>query len=227
MKNTITKTETVPVGDLKIHPDNARRGNVAAIAESLRAHGQFRPIVVQQSTGYILAGNHTYRAAVDKLGWTHIEVSYVKVDDKRARAILAIDNRSSDRSGYDNDALATLLEQLQDDDLLTSAGYTTDDLDDLLAELEENADPIAGLGEDDDDEAFTDEVKDAKSLSDKADAYDAQTSRMVVLNYPIKQFSYVVMQLEGLCEEYGLENNADVVLHLLEKATGMSAPKAE
>lgn len=222
---TITKTETVPVGELKSHPDNARRGNVAAIAESLRANGQFRPIVVQQSTGYILAGNHTYRAAVDKLGWTHIQATFVNCTDARARAILAVDNRSSDQAGYDDQALADLLQQLEQDDLLTVAGYHTDDLDDLLAKLEENTQ--LNPEENDNEETFTDDVKEAKSLSDKADAYDAQTSRMVVLNYPIKQFSYVIMQLEALAEEHHLDNNADVVLHLLETATGLTPPKAE
>lgn len=40
----------VPVAALKEYRDNPRVGNVPAIAESLKANGQFRPIVVWRET---------------------------------------------------------------------------------------------------------------------------------------------------------------------------------
>ena len=53
----------VPVADLTPHPRNARQGDVGAISESLRRFGQVLPIVVQDATGYVVAGNHLLAAA--------------------------------------------------------------------------------------------------------------------------------------------------------------------
>lgn len=41
----------VPIGSVTLHPRNPRRGDVAAVTESLRRFGQKKPIVVQASTG--------------------------------------------------------------------------------------------------------------------------------------------------------------------------------
>ena len=63
MSATVVKTEQVPLEKLSPYPYNARRGNVEVIRESLRVNGQYKPIVVQKSTGHVLAGNHTLEAA--------------------------------------------------------------------------------------------------------------------------------------------------------------------
>lgn len=140
-----TSTETVPVGDLTPYPGNARTNNLDTITESLTAHGQYRPLIVQKSTGYILCGNHTH-AAITELGWTHAAVQYVDVDDEQAKKILLVDNRASDTATYDDDLLAELLDSLTDlegtgfDDLdldaLTDV-YTPPDLDDLADQVGE------------------------------------------------------------------------------------------
>ncbi len=57
-------SELCRVERLRCHPANARVGNVDGIAESIRVNGFFGTIVAQRSTGYILAGNHRFRAAV-------------------------------------------------------------------------------------------------------------------------------------------------------------------
>ena len=53
----------VPLDTLRPYARNPRRGDVATIVESLRANGQYRPIVVRSSTREVLAGNHTLAAA--------------------------------------------------------------------------------------------------------------------------------------------------------------------
>jgi len=47
-------TEYVATDRLRLHPDNPRRGNVAEICNSLEAHGQYRPIVVNRPTMEVL-----------------------------------------------------------------------------------------------------------------------------------------------------------------------------
>jgi DNA modification methylase len=130
----------VPVKDLKHYAENARIGNVDQIAESLRVNGQYRPIVVNRRTNEVLAGNHTLKAAV-QLGWSRIAVTWVDVDEKQARRINLVDNKANDQAGYDDQALAVLLKNLEGD--FEGTGFVQDELDSLLDKL--------GLGDGGDD----------------------------------------------------------------------------
>jgi site-specific DNA-methyltransferase (adenine-specific) len=118
----------VPIAGLKLYGKNPRRGN--AIAESLQAHGQYKPIVARTGTNEVLAGNHTLRAAW-QLGWTEIAATFVDVDDETAARIVLVDNRASDLGTYDDGALAELLDGLEG---LEGTGYDQHDLDRLLDE---------------------------------------------------------------------------------------------
>jgi hypothetical protein len=125
--------ELVPVSKLKTHPDNPRKGDVKAISESLANLDQYRPIVVQKSTGFILAGNHTYLAA-KALKWSRIGVVYVDVDDVKAKKIIAADNRTSDLGGYDVKLLQKLLGSLPD---LDGTAWTQPDLTKMVEDYAE------------------------------------------------------------------------------------------
>lgn len=147
MASLLSGIEPVYISSLRYHPENARKGDIDAIARSLCANGQFSPVVVQRSTNYILAGNHTVKAAV-QLGWSTIDVVYVNVDDQAAKKILIAANRTADLSSYDNDLLIELLESLNGD--LDGTGYTEIDLD-VLRDMgedvpEDEDDDIAGSG---------------------------------------------------------------------------------
>lgn len=125
---------------------NPRRGNVDQVAESLRVNGQYRPIVVNRRDNRILAGNHTWRAA-RQLGWTHIAVTWVDVDDAAARRIVLVDNRASDLADYDDRLLAELLADVED---LAGTGYNPYDIDELATRLLEEAGDGSGEGPADD-----------------------------------------------------------------------------
>lgn len=128
----------IPIGSVTEHPSNARRGDLATIRDSLAVHGQFAPIVVQKSSGHIIKGNHTHRAAVE-LGWRKIDAILLDIDDDRALRILLVDNRASDLGDYREQSLTDLLASLDD---LTGTGYEPGDLDARLAQLD--AGPGAG-----------------------------------------------------------------------------------
>lgn len=123
------------------HPKSPRRGNVKAILESIRANGTYRPIIVQLSTGYILAGSHLWRALVED-GAELVPVTYVDVDDTTASRILLADNRISDLGEYDEELLTQILGELPS---LDGTGYTQSDLNTLLDAIlkpgEINGDP--------------------------------------------------------------------------------------
>ena len=73
----------VEIDSIRPFEANPRRGDVEAVAESLRVNGQYRPIVVNRPTGEILAGNHTWQAA-KRLGWKSIAATFVEVDAEQA-----------------------------------------------------------------------------------------------------------------------------------------------
>lgn len=130
------EVERVALTELRVHPQNVRQGDVGAISASLEAHGQYRPLIVQRSTGYVLAGNHTYMG-MERLGWTRCDVVYLEVDDEEALRILLVDNRTSDVASYDDRALAALLTDVQraTETGLEGTGWSTDELDDLLSRI--------------------------------------------------------------------------------------------
>ena len=137
MNKYTLKSTDVAVDSISLHPENVRQGDVGAISESLAKHGQYRPIVVQESTRHILAGNHTFKAAV-ALGWSKIAAVFIDVDDEQARRIMLIDNRLSDLASYDEDALVALLSELAKTEAgLDGTGYDGDDLDSMIAALDD------------------------------------------------------------------------------------------
>lgn len=132
----VLRTEVVDIRRLRLYHRNPRRGDVNAVAESLRVNGQFRPIIVNtgEQTGRrdeVLAGNHTLQAA-KRLGWSTILASFVNYTDAEAARVVLADNRTADLADYDNGLLLDVLQEAPD---LEGTGYTTDDLDALAAEL--------------------------------------------------------------------------------------------
>lgn len=120
-----------PIADLLPFPGNPRRGNVDLIVDSLRRHGQYRPVVANRRTMQVLAGNHTL-AAARAMGWEQLAVTWVDVDDEQAARIVLVDNRASDLAGYDDQALLDLLQGLPD---VAGTGWTDVDLAELLSSI--------------------------------------------------------------------------------------------
>lgn len=122
----------VPASTLVKNPHNPRRGQVALIKDSLRRFGQVRPILVDDH-GTIVAGNHTYMAAVE-IGWTHVAaIRNEFASEAEARAYLLADNRIPELGSYDQPQMLALLEELEAVDGWVGTGYDADDLDDLRA----------------------------------------------------------------------------------------------
>jgi hypothetical protein len=143
----ITGTTVVPIGDVQPYPQNPRRGDVDAIAESLVAHGQYKPIVVDRKTNYILAGSHTWQA-MQRLKWSSVNVTYVDVDEETAKRIVLADNRTSDLASYDDSALLALLESLPDLDGTGFDGGYLDHLKGQIDGLETNLEALIGAQSD-------------------------------------------------------------------------------
>lgn len=134
------KIEELPIADLSPDPGNVRRHsprNLDAIKASLRRFGQQKPIVID-GNDVVRAGNGTLAAAT-ALGWTHIKAVRTDLSGSDLVAYGIADNRSGDPevgSTFDAEALASTLAALREEDesLLESAGYTPDELINLMGQ---------------------------------------------------------------------------------------------
>jgi DNA modification methylase len=134
----------VPIDSVTLHPNNPRIGAVDAVAASLARFGQQKPIVVQASTRYVVAGNHLVKAA-RSLGWTQIAANVEELDDAAAVGFMLSDNRTADLGGYDDALLAAILAEQDAATNLAATGYDADDVAALLAAagIADNRDPDA------------------------------------------------------------------------------------
>lgn len=229
-----TGTEAVALDKLTTFPGNARRGDLDAIVDSLRRNGQYRPLIAQRSTGFVLAGNNTL-AAMQREGWTEAEVKWLDVDDEQARRIVIADNRTADLGTYDDRALVQLLREVGED--LEGTGYDLDDFDDLLAALEEaDADnppqeptvllPHAGqsgaYGEGGSAEGTN--VRQTPSYADYQAGYASRATRFLALIFPLAQYAWVVEHAAKLSADRGLESNSALLLALISEAVGEEPP---
>jgi hypothetical protein len=180
------------IGTLTPHPQNVRQGDIGLICQSLQQHGQYRPIVVQKSSNYILAGNHTYRAAT-ALGWSEIAATYVDCDDAQALQIMLADNRTSDMASYDESALADLLTDMINLDALEGTLFDADDLDDLMQRINGTL-------------SFDPPAKDDTSNTD---------SKTLILEYAPDEYISLMRKLNALRKSMDLETNAQVVATLI------------
>jgi ParB-like chromosome segregation protein Spo0J len=126
--------ELTPIDKLTAHPANPRVGDVDVLVDSIAVNGFYGSVVAQRSTGHVLAGNHRLLAARQH-GIESLPVIWLDVDDDAALRILLVDNRSNDLASYDDEALLAVLRELGAD--LGGTGYD----EDALAKLIESVEP--------------------------------------------------------------------------------------
>lgn len=107
-----TRDDATPIDSLLPHPDNDNHGDLDAIEESLLSKGQYKSIIVQASTRFICAGNHTW-AAMKRIGAATISADFLDIDDATALEILLADNATARHGRSTADATAAILEKLR------------------------------------------------------------------------------------------------------------------
>lgn len=114
--------------NVRLHPEN----NLDAIARSLAAFGQLKPIVVGRD-GVIVAGNGTWEAA-RRLGWKEVQAVRVDLTPEQARAFSVADNRTSELAAWDFSGLGELLHEVQlaDGELLGVVGWSAEEIEGFM-----------------------------------------------------------------------------------------------
>jgi hypothetical protein len=143
----------MPLDDIQGDPRNAKGHAEAAIRRSIEHHGLAELPLLDERTGYLAAGHGRLDQlrAMQATGATPPEGieqdaegrwlvpvirGWSSRSDEDAAAYLIGSNRLSELGGWDDHGLAELLSELADAQLLELAGYTPDDLSDLVAALD-------------------------------------------------------------------------------------------
>lgn len=118
-----------PIDSLTPWDRNPRRndGAVESVAHSITRFGFGAPIIARTSDRVIIGGHTRYKAA-QRLGLDKVPVRFLDLDPAEAAALALADNKLGELAEWDDDAVA-----------------------EILGELEQQGTPIDGLGWDDDE----------------------------------------------------------------------------
>lgn len=160
------QTIRVKVADLAPWPRNYNRHDerqIAALAASLAAFGQYKNIVVARRGGrlFTLAGHGLVEAA-KQAGIADLEAAAAPDDwpDEKLEALLVGDNRLAQLAEPDEALLGELLQSIReaDGDLLPAVGWASAEIDDLLRQIAAAGEP-SGVEFPEYDETAADDVQ--------------------------------------------------------------------
>ena len=145
----------VPIEDCIHLPNNPRRSDTEALAESYKQFGQLKTLIgvpADNDKIMIVSGNHQLRAARDILGWSHIAVDvHTEMTDEQVAAFVVLENHWGNVGDIDDAATLDFIEQSGTEfvDMFDMVGYDEMALASLentiiMSELKEKVDPNAG-----------------------------------------------------------------------------------
>lgn len=167
------QVEYLPLSELAENPKNPKNHELQTVGESISRFGMIDPIVRDERTGFLIAG-HGRKNSLEALrnnGETPPEGVQVAEDgewlvpvltgwgsrsDTEANAALIALNRTTEIGGWDDEALAELLDELAEvEDGLEGVGYNDEELSELSERLEhfdieadlESEEPLEKTGE--------------------------------------------------------------------------------
>lgn len=247
----LSTPDLVDPAELTLYPGNPRHGDVEAIADSIRANGFYSPLIVQRSTGHVLAGNHRLQAAVE-LGLTAVPVHYIEVNDVEAKRILIADNATSDKGVNDDMALARIVAEVQAaSEDTTGFGLDEEEVGNYLAiarHADREAERLAAVEEGNPFEwrGAAPEVagQEQKPIATKGAPVpgdekakepatgpapaktEANTARRIfILDLPLNAYAWLSDRIEEMLEDHDLDAPAQAVLLAVAEATGTDAPR--
>lgn len=134
----------VPVSELRPNPGNPNMhsdSQVELLAKIIKTAGWRAPVTVSTRSGLITKG-HGRRLAAMRAGIVYVPVEYqAYATDEDEHADLLADNRIAELATMDGDKLTTMLKQIMTDDEdfdMDLTGYDEDALAELLAEGDED-----------------------------------------------------------------------------------------
>lgn len=200
--------ETVSITELKEHPRNPNRNELYPIVDSIEKVGFYGAIQAQRSTGYIITGNHRYRAAI-AAGLTEVPVIYLDIQDDEAYRIMLSDNKIAEAGRQDQDQVDKLLASWNDE-----ISYAT-----IHNQIQNGPTAAAAQGNyeiNDDDERYNNGHYQKEEKPDRS--RDPETARRIIsLAYTNNEHKIAMAGISVVRERYEAVSNAEAVaMHLRE-----------
>ena len=213
------RVSTMQIASLSPDDANPRKHdarNIEAISQSLLAHGQVEPIVVQQSTGVVIAGNGRVQA-MKALGWDECRAVLVDIDDEEARALSIRLNRTAELAEWDDDVLAQHLAELGEFSkyVATDFGFSESEIEALIKSFAEATDGLDKLADEPADEPADDE--DGLPPNTQPSDMKASKAQEVRLYLSPEQEQKFHMAIRRLAERWGTDNVTDTVVEALSR----------
>lgn len=155
--------EYMPINSLRPNPANPKDHHLGELSVSMDRFGYVEPIVIDERTEQLIAGHgrvealQKMRAAkkpapqgvdVDGDEWlVPVVRGWASKDDAEASAMLIASNQLTIAGGWNDAKLADMLTVLSQENALAGTGFDSDDLDNLIAQL--NAEQNAAGGDTD------------------------------------------------------------------------------
>lgn len=147
MKGSL-RIEYVPLDQLKRWPRNPKSHDLGAIHQSIGRFGFVSPVIINEKTGYILAGHGRLDTLVQmkaegreppervvdngKGEWLVPVIRGIRLPEGEDEAYAIADNRTVELGGWDEAKLAVVLEDLAKGSGFEGVGFDGDDLDRML-----------------------------------------------------------------------------------------------
>ena len=206
---------------IKHHPDNPRVGDVESIKASIDANGFLAPIVIQSSTGYIVAGNHRWRAAKD-LGLDMVPAIFADITEQQARSFMLADNSSSDKATYNEQVLAKLLGDFEEDfgiDALAGTGYSKNEADKIRVRAEWQDEEEFAIEEEGVARTGQEATNTFKLAQPKERVSDLEelARRSLILSIPVKKHEMFRNAMAAIREEFDANSNEEALVSLFKQ----------
>lgn len=138
VKIMCTYTKLVPVQQLVEHPKNPNKHpekQIEMLGKIMLAQGFRRPIVVSNRSGFVIVG-HGRLAAAKHIGMEAVPVDYQDYENEAEEwADMVADNKIASMADFDNEALAEMLNELDDFDE-ELFGMMQKDIDRMMGRIE-------------------------------------------------------------------------------------------
>jgi len=149
--------EYTPIDQLTGAPNNPKQHRTDLVQRSISRFGYVAPAIIDERTGRLVVGHgrteallalrdqgdsppEGVRQADDGTWLVPVLRGWSSRSDEEAAAYLIADNRHTELGGWDNDALAKLLDDIGDPDLVDLTGWDLEELAGLLDTDEEMPD---------------------------------------------------------------------------------------
>ena len=129
----MNNVEKVKLSELKTQINCVKhhnKKNIQAIKNSIKRFDQYTPLVVNKKNNEILKGVGTY-LAMKQLGVQQCYVYYVELNEKQQNQLIVLDNRTSELSEIDNNAVQKILYDLQKDNAIFT-GFSQKQIENIM-----------------------------------------------------------------------------------------------